>query len=338
MAEIVLGMGTSHGPMLVTPPHTWGSRLPDDRRNLHHYQGRTWTFDELVRQRASEKLAAQITPEVWEARHARCMQAIERMSQVLAEARPDVAVIVGNDQMEIFDDMLVPAFSVMWGETIVNNMISDEKLSRLPPGVAHAMPGYMPPEATYAGVPALGRHLIEQTVADGFDITALKHLSATETPHAFGFVFRQLMKDQVIPTVPVLINTFYPPNQPTAGRCHAFGRSLARAIRSWDSDARVAIIASGGLTHFVIDESVDQLILDSMRAHDFAPVEGLGEAIFQAGTSEVKNWIPVAGAMDELGFGMEVIDYVPCYRSEAGTGNAMGFACWLPDNHKEIIR
>jgi 3-O-methylgallate 3,4-dioxygenase len=57
-------------------------------------------------------------------------------------------------------------------------------------------------------------------------------------------------------------------------------------------------------------------------------VEGLGEAIFQAGTSEVKNWIPVAGAMDELGFGMEVIDYVPCYRSEAGTGNAMAFATW----------
>ncbi|AKC69444.1 protocatechuate 3,4-dioxygenase [Pandoraea oxalativorans] len=330
MAKIVLGMGTSHGPMLVTPPDTWGSRLPDDKRSVHHFEGRTWQFDELVAYRAPENLASQITPDAWRARHVRCMDAIERMSQMLSDARPDVVVIVGNDQMEIFGNDCIPAFSVMWGETIVNNMISDAKLAALPPGVAHAMPGYMPDTATYEGVPALAKHIIERATAERFDVAALKRLSETETPHAFGFVFRQLMKDRVVPTVPVLINTFYPPNQPTAGRCHEFGRALGRAIESWDSDARVAIIASGGLTHFVIDERVDHLILDAMKAHDFAPVEALGEAIFQAGTSEIKNWIPVAGAMDELGFDMEVIDYVPCYRSEAGTGNAMGFVCWRP--------
>jgi 3-O-methylgallate 3,4-dioxygenase len=330
MAKIVLGMGTSHGPMLVTPPETWGSRVPDDRRSTHHFEGRQWKFDELVEYRRAENLAAQITSQKWSERHAACQQAIERMSQILAEARPDVVVIVGNDQMEIFDDACIPAFSVMHGETIVNNMISEQKLAALPPGVAHAMPGYMPPAATYAGVPALARHIIESTIAERFDVAALKRLSETETPHAFGFVFRQLMKDRVVPTVPVLVNTFYPPNQPTVGRCHEFGRALARAIASWDSDARVAIIASGGLTHFVIDERVDRLILDAMKAHDFAPVEALGEAIFQAGTSEIKNWIPVAGAMDELGFDMEVVDYIPCYRTEAGTGNAMGFVHWQP--------
>lgn len=330
MAKIVLGMGTSHGPMLVTPPQSWGLRLPDDRRSIHHYQSRTWSFDELVKHRRAENLAAQTTPEVWVERHARCMLAIDHMAQILAEAKPDIAVIVGNDQMEIYDDSLIPAFAIMHGEQIVNNMISDEKLSRLPPGVAPAMPGYMPQAATYAGVPALGRHLIECAITDGFDVAAMSRLSATETPHAFGFVFRQLMKDQALPTVPVLINTFYPPNQPSTSRCHALGRSLARAIESWESDARVVLIASGGLTHFVIDEAVDAVILDSMRRREFGPIEALGEAIFQAGTSEVKNWIPVAGAMDELGYEMKLVDYVPCYRSEAGTGNAMGFAVWRP--------
>ncbi|WP_322045410.1 protocatechuate 3,4-dioxygenase [Paraburkholderia sp. J67] len=330
MAKIVLGMGTSHGPMLVTPPHTWGSRVPDDRRSTHHFEGRQWQFDELVEYRRAENLHEQITPVMWSKRHAACLAAIERMSQILAEARPDVVVIVGNDQMEIFDDTCVPAFSVMWGETIVNNMISEQKLARLPLGVAHAMPGYMPPAATYDGVPALARHIIESTIAEQFDVAALKRLSETETPHAFGFVFRQLMKDRVVPTVPVLVNTFYPPNQPGVGRCYDFGRALGRAIASWDSDRRVAVIASGGLTHFVIDERVDHAILAAMKAHDPAPVEALGEAIFQAGTSEIKNWIPVAGAMDELGFDMEVVDYIPCYRTEAGTGNAMGFACWRP--------
>lgn len=328
MAKIVLGMGTSHGPMLVTPPQTWGARVPDDRRSMHHFEGRLWRFDELIEHRRAENLAAQITPDVWGERHAACQQAIERMSAILADARPDVVVIVGNDQMEIFGDACIPAFSVMWGETIVNNMISEEKLAALPPGVAHAMPGYMPQAATYEGVPALARHIIESTIAERFDVAALKRLSDTETPHAFGFVFRQLMKDRVLPTVPVLVNTFYPPNQPSVARCHEFGRALGRAVASWDSDARVAIIASGGLTHFVIDERVDRIILDAMKAHDLSPVAALGEAIFQAGTSEIKNWIPVAGAMDELGFDMELIDYIPCYRTEAGTGNAMGFACW----------
>ena len=30
----------------------------------------------------------------------------------------------------------------------------------------------------------------------------------------------------------------------------------------------------------------------------------------------------------DLGRDMTLVDYVPCYRSEAGTGNAMGFAYW----------
>ena len=32
--------------------------------------------------------------------------------------------------------------------------------------------------------------------------------------------------------------------------------------------------------------------------------------------------------MTDCGLDMTLLDYVPCYRSEAGTGNAMGFAYW----------
>jgi 3-O-methylgallate 3,4-dioxygenase len=92
----------------------------------------------------------------------------------------------------------------------------------------------------------------------------------------------------------------------------------------------VAIIASGGLTHFVIDEEVDRFILDAMQSNHIERLNQLDEQTFQAGTSETKNWIPVVGAMAELGFKMNLVDYVPCYRSPAGTGNAMGFAYWKP--------
>jgi 3-O-methylgallate 3,4-dioxygenase len=44
----------------------------------------------------------------------------------------------------------------------------------------------------------------------------------------------------------------------------------------------------------------------------------------------MKNWIPVAGMMADLGFDMELVDYVPCYRSEAGTGTGNTFVAWRP--------
>jgi 3-O-methylgallate 3,4-dioxygenase len=248
---------------------------------------------------------------------------------VFAAARADVAVLVGNDQMECFNDSLIPAFAVLYGDQIINSEYSAERLARLPPGIEVSMRGRIPPGgAVYPAQADLGRHIISNAISDGFDVAAMRRLPGDLTPHAFGFVYRQIMGDQVIPSVPVFINTFYPPNQPTVSRCHAFGRSLVRGIRSWTAGARVALIATGGLTHFVIDERVDGLFFDALRAGDITKIAGLGEATFQAGTSEMKNWIPVAGAMAELGWRPQIVDYVPCYRSAAGTGNAMAFAYW----------
>jgi hypothetical protein len=332
MAQVVLGIGTSHGPMLSMPPETWHQRVIADRRNPElWFKGRPRKFDELLQMRADEHLERQIAPDVMASRYAACQKAIAKLANVFAEVKPDVAVIVGNDQMEMFSSALIPAFAVYWGETIPNQMYSAEKIAKMPPGIAPALAGHIPPQgATYPGLPELGRHLIECAIAEEFDVTSMQALPGGHQtiPHAFGFVFRRIMNDQAVPTVPVVLNTFYPPNQPTVRRAYDFGKTLLKAIQSWRSNARVALIASGGLTHFVIDESVDAAIFDAMRNRTIQQVAELGEETFQAGTSEVKNWIPVCGAMAELGFEMNLVDYVPCYRSEAGTGNAMGFVYW----------
>jgi 3-O-methylgallate 3,4-dioxygenase len=331
MAKIVLGLGASHGPMLVTEAKDWGARVPADRASRHCWRGRIWTFDELLEARKGERLEQQITPAIWRERHKRCQAAIERLADIFAAAKPDVTVIIGNDQMEIFDDRLMPAFSVFCGDTITNYEFSEERMAGLPEGIGISIPGYIPKGgAEYAGVPDLARRIVQQAIADEFDVAVMKSLPKPETPHAFGFVYRRIMRDKPTPSVPVLINTFYPPNQPSVRRCLAFGRSVLHAIRSWESNARVALVASGGLSHFVIDEEVDQLFLHGLRDHDMSRVAGLGEEIFQDGTSEIKNWLPLASAMDELGFEPQVIDYVPCYRSEAGSGHAMGFVSWRP--------
>jgi hypothetical protein len=124
------------------------------------------------------------------------------------------------------------------------------------------------------------------------------------------------------------LNTYFPPNQPTPRRCYELGRALRRGIATWDGGQRVALIASGGLTHFVIEEDVDKRILDAFAARDEAAITDLPLAWFNSGNSEIRNWMVVAGALAEDDLGMEVVDYVPCYRSEAGTGCAMAFARW----------
>ena len=57
-----------------------------------------------------------------------------------------------------------------------------------------------------------------------------------------------------------------------------------------------------------------------------AKLGGLPREKMNSGNSEIRNWIVVAGATEQ--FDMDLIDYVPYYRSPAGTGCAMGFAKW----------
>ena len=105
---------------------------------------------------------------------------------------------------------------------------------------------------------------------------------------------------------------------------------LREAIAAWPEDLRVVLIASGGLSHFVIDEAFDHALIDAAQKRDLAWLRAIDEAQLQSGTSEVKNWLPVIAAASAAGMAMRVVDYVPCYRSEAGTGNAMGFVVWQP--------
>lgn len=313
----------------------WQDRVGFDRRHTAlPYRGQTYAFPELAELRKEEHLEAALTPEECASRHGRCQAAIRELAETWDRSGVDVAVIIGNDQMEVFDSGHVPGFAVFWGEHMEGHPRTKEFLAKLDPAIARAELDRTPAEYTqYPCHRELGRHVIQSVVDDDFDVSQMTKLSAGEigvnsAPHAYGFVYRRVMRDKVPPHVPVFINTFYPPNQPTAARCFEFGRAIGRAIQSWDQDLKVAVIASGGLSHFVIDEAFDEHVIQSMLAGNAAELAGIGEDMFQSGTSEIKNWIATAGVMAEAGLAMRMVDYVPCYRSEAGTGSAMGFAVW----------
>jgi Catalytic LigB subunit of aromatic ring-opening dioxygenase len=321
--------------MLSVRPEFWTDRVPFDKSHpAHPYRGKTYTFDQMADLRKAERLGEQAELEVRKERHARCQHALQELGNVFDAAKSDVGVIIGNDQMEVFTKEHVPAFAIFWGPYVEGQPRTPEFLAKLPPGIARAELDRTPAEYTeWPCSPELGRHLIEQSTAAGFDVAQLTKLPTGEVgsnaaPHAYGFVYRRIMRDKVAPHVPVFVNTFYPPNQPTAVRCFELGRALGRAIASWPSDKSVYVLASGGLSHFVVDEEFDRSVIDALCRGDGETLGKIPESLFQSGTSEIKNWITVAGVMSTTDLQMKMIDYVPCYRSEAGTGSGMGFAYW----------
>lgn len=335
MAEIVFGFGVSHGPLLVTPPDRWSLRADWDRRqSAHHFRGRRYEFDELVRLRRGENLPAQLTLEVKTERFERCRRRITELGAALRGADADVLVVAGDDQREWIMADLQPAFTVFHGPS-VTNLAFDEARAAEDPSVAYRMRATEAAgrDAVYPVESELAVHAIEQLTAAGFDVAAsARQPDGPEGPrqlgHAWGFVYRQLLEDRPVPLVPVLVNTFYPPNRPTPRRCYELGLALGRAIRSWDAAKTVAVGGSGGLSHFVVDEPFDRALLTALERGDAEYVLSLDDSYFRSGTSEVKNWLVAAGMLAETNLRMRVLDYVPCYRSEAGTGCAMGFAAW----------
>ena len=334
MAQIVLGIGTSHGPLLSTPPDMWHLRAQWDRSQIHPYRGRDYTFDELHAARRGENFAVQITPEERHRRFEACQVAIERLAQVWAAAKPDVAVIFGNDQMEIFGNSLMPAFFVYAGETIENGPVSDERKAKMEPSIVVALEGHKPKQrVVYPGLPELAKIVIGRLMTEEFDVSVSNKLptgprGSADMPHAFGFVYERIMKGKVVPNLPLFTNTFYPPNQPSAKRCYRFGEAVADAIASWDSDLRVAVFGSGGLSHFAINEGLDREVIAAIGKSDKATLAALPEELLQEGTSEIKNWVPLAATMAQTKLAPTFVDYVPCYRSEAGTGHGMAFMYW----------
>jgi len=333
MASIVLAMATTHGPQLHTTVEQWQLRVKADKARKHPFREGVYSFDELVAMRRVEDLGAKSSMEAQHGYYARCHTAMKKLADKWEQVGAEVAVILGNDQNEIYEtDELNPAFMVFCGDKIPTYPQSEEAKKALPPGIAEAEHGHATETYTeYRGEPELGAHIINTLIEHDFDVTASKKWpknARNGASHAFGHIYRQVMRDKVVPNVPVYQNTFYPPNQPKASRSYEFGRIVRKAIESWDSPKRVAVFASGGMTHFVIDENFDRKFVAALQSKDKTYLTTLPLRELQAGTSELKSWISLAGVLESLKADMHELDYVPCYRSAAGTGTANGFYWW----------
>ncbi|HUZ67209.1 MAG TPA: hypothetical protein VMU56_06055 [Beijerinckiaceae bacterium] len=316
---IVLGLASSHSPNVSTVPELWRLHADRDRRNPH------LDFAGLAAA-ARPELAAELSLEVFQRKHEACQAAIGRLAEAFVAADPDVVVVIGDDQRELFRDECTPAFAVYTGRDLVDIPAEPETFD---PSIRPALwARHAAQTESYATDPDFARALVQSLGARGFDMAvAGAQLPGRSLGHAFTFVRLRLMGAKTPPMIPVFINTYFPPNQPSPRRCWEFGRALRRALDGF-GDRRVALVASGGLSHFIIDEELDRRVLAAIMDGRSETLGDLPADKLNGGSSEIRNWIAASAAMQDLA--PKLLAYEPAYRSEAGTGCGMAFMRWEP--------
>lgn len=333
MASIVFGAATSHTPMLNSAAEEWPLFEEIDRRRAHlHKDGRPATYDDLLAV-APASLRSEIAPDKLARRHGEAMTALGQLRDELLGAKLDAVIVVGDDQKEIYHDDVMPSVLVYRGESIPNvpfrTLHGAADWGSRPAWAQRASARYYEERETrhYPVDARLANHLIAALVDREFDIASANALPPGEGEgHAFGFVHQRLLKDSPIPIVPVFLNTYYPPNQPSPRRCYRLGQAIRAAVEGYGEDLRVGVVASGGLSHFTVDEALDGEIIRAIREKDAGALQDLPREQLNSGSSEIRNWICAAGALEHLD--LRWANYYPGYRTPAGTGTGLGFASW----------
>lgn len=298
MAELVGCMAMSHGPQLMMAPHRWHLLAAKDRRE-HGATGEGEGGD---------------PEEVRWSKWRRCMEAIDGLRAKLHEWSPDALILVGDDQHENLLDDAMPPFTVYVGAE-AEASVSLRYLNESP---AANRSRYEVPQR-------LGETLLEGLMEEGFDVAYSRNLRHPGgLGHAFARPLKFLASDGGIPVLPVMVNTYYPP-APAPRRCVEFGRALGRALAANGEAGKVAVLASGGLSHTRIDEALDRKVIGALESADMDALGGIPADVLVRGTSEIRCWMVVAALAEGPA---KMIDYQPLYRSPGSVGCAMGFAVW----------
>jgi hypothetical protein len=308
---------------------TWIEKSTDDmNRRLNLSDGRMITYGELLDERGPRFVAAADVENLTVQRQ-HCMAALDVLADAVEAAAPDLVVIVGDDQGELFSLNNMPAISIYYGGALATYPFWGEDDEHMPNWKRTAATGYgMDYVHRYQGAPAAALAAIEGLIARGIDVAAAAEVADPKKAgfgHAFGFIAERLFRGRDIPILPVMLNTYFKPNVPTSARCYDVGRALREVIEGW-GDLRVAVIASGGLSHFVTDENLDRGVLEAIATRDAAHLRSVPPQALRSGSSEILNWILAAGALE--GLTVDWTRYLPIYRTPAGSGIGMGFVIW----------
>src|ERR1700724_991992 len=147
MAKIVLGLGTSHTPMLLASDETLPRFLETDQNIRHRDKdGRPVTYGDLL-EAADPKLAHIVAPEHLVARQNVARAAMQRIRQTVAAAGLDALIVMGDDQNESYRDDCRPAFAVYFGDPIRHGDAQHTTYSHFPDWYIQNRKGFFGPQA-----------------------------------------------------------------------------------------------------------------------------------------------------------------------------------------------
>ena len=283
---LVSAIAASHAPnILLEPGAEW-----EDFMDLHYSM-------------APQGSAARPTLEQQKRLRRDAEAAFAALRSDLEEARPDVLIVVANDQFVNFFWNNIPTFFVTLADEVHGHFTRHK--------------------FRYRNHKELGRAIVAAGMEKGIDFSFGEHV---ELQHTQNVPLYFLLPEPRIPILPVYVNTWVAP-APTPKRCYQVGE-LIREV-AVNSPERVAILATGGLSHFPgsprigeIDTQFDHKLLEIMRQGKGASLADYSvDELLKAGDSEFLNWMVVVGAVGNAK--ATYTSYMPDF---VATG--WGFASW----------
>jgi len=212
--------------------------------------------------------------------------AYRAMGKDFMSGKPDVLIVLSNDHLHNFFLDNFPAFCFGCAESYESPIEHWLHAKR----------------RTFAGDQAFGAYLLQNALENDFDPSfsmemVLDHGSLTPLELA-GL-------DPALPVVPILINCVQPP-MPTMRRSYNLGRFLGQAIANYKGVERVAILATGGISHDIatprmgmVNQEFDETFLALMEGDDIdATIRYATDFVHTAGNGceEIRMWMAAIGA------------------------------------------
>ncbi len=220
--------------------------------------------------------------------------AMNELGKVLDETKPDAILFLGADHVETFSVTCVPAFAIIAGNVAMARFAGRE----------HNLPIHR----------EMAEDILNKLVVDhSFDMA---YSEDAELGHAFSIPFEYVIGKRDIPVIPFFTNVYVPP-LPTPRRCEALGKALAEIVKG--RKERVAIIASGGMSHFPgttkylhPEFDFDRWLVSQWEAGNTdALLNMTGTQLDEVGNTELLNWAVMFGAIGKQPG--ELIDYIPTW-------------------------
>jgi hypothetical protein len=307
-----LGLAVSHAPSMFRPVEHW----PAIHRALAGDVPQPVQFNQEKR-------------EVLQGYLDRIEKGFAALKEQLDAHKPDVLLVVGDDQGEVFTPAATPGFCLFLCPEVSGSV-----------SISHLNESDEDNHVTFRCPIELGTYLLDRLLERRFELAWREDLKPAGKPkrgigHAFTRPLVKLTPGFDVPVISLHVNAYYPP-QPGARQCYDLGRAIAEILKH--RPEKVAILASGGLSHDPkgpragwIDTVLDHWVLEQLRC-------GNGEALcslfnfdsdtLRGGTGEIRSWIVVAGAC--AGAKATIVDYIASCHTVTG----LGFAYWPAEEIK----